>query len=69
MFRYVGLISLDRADNLVDGHGPLFENLQNTQPARLSQNLESSGHQVDHFPANHGRLLLDAAVKLVCFTI
>lgn len=53
MFRYVGLIPLQRMDNLVDRHGPLLEHLQNTQAARLPQDLEPTGNKFDHFAVDH----------------
>lgn len=55
MFRYVGLTSAECLHDLVDRQGPLLEKLQETQAAGLSQDLESSGYNFDHFAVNHGR--------------
>jgi len=61
MLRDVGLVSLQGVDNLVDRHGPLFQRLQNAQPARFSQYLESPGHKFDHFAVDHWSAHLDAS--------
>jgi hypothetical protein len=37
--------------------------LQNAQPARFSQDLESSGNKFDHFAVNHWITRLDASGK------
>ena len=63
MLRDVGLISFQGIDDLVDRHGPLFQRLQNAQPARFSQDLESSGNKFDHFAVNHWITRLDASGK------
>lgn len=46
-------MSFEHIDNLVDRHGVLFKHFQNTQPARLSQDLESPGNKFDHFAVDH----------------
>jgi len=56
MLRYVRLISVQAAGDLVDGHSPALQCLQDAQAAGFSKYLESPGYQVDCFFV-HRRLL------------
>jgi len=53
VFRYIGLIPVQLADNLVNGHCTALKCLQDTEAARLSENLESAGDQLDHLLVDH----------------
>ena len=53
VFRYVGLISVQLADNLVNGHCTALKCLQDAEAARLPENLESAGDQLDHLLVDH----------------
>ena len=54
VFRYVGLIPVQLADNLVNGHCTALKCLQDAEAARLPENLESAGDQLDHLLVDHG---------------
>ena len=53
VFRYVGLIPVQLADNLVNGHCTALKCLQDAEAARFSENLESAGDQLDHLLVDH----------------
>ena len=53
VFRYVGLIPFQLADNLVNGHCTALKCLQDAEAARLPENLESAGDQLDHLLVDH----------------
>ena len=53
VFRYVGLIPVQLADNLVNGHFTVLKCLQDAEAARFPENLESAGDQLDHLLVDH----------------
>jgi len=53
VFRYVGLIPFQLADNLVNGHCTVLKCLQDAEAARFPENLESAGDQLDHLLVDH----------------
>ena len=53
VFRYVGLIPVQFADNLANGHCTALKCLQDAEAARLPENLESAGDQLDHLLVDH----------------
>ena len=53
VFRYVGLIPVQLDDNLVNGHCTALKCLQDAEAARLPENLESAGDQLDHLLVDH----------------
>jgi hypothetical protein len=54
VFRYVGLIPVQLADDLVHGPCTALKCLQDAEAARLPENLESPGDQLDHLLVDHG---------------
>lgn len=53
VFRDVGLIPVQLADNLINGHCTALKCLQDAEPARFPENLESAGDQLDHLLVDH----------------
>jgi hypothetical protein len=53
VFRYVGLIPVQLADNLVNGHCTTLKCLQDAEAARFPENLESAGDHLDHLLVDH----------------
>lgn len=53
VFRYIGLIPVQLADNLINGHCPALKCLQDADAAGFPENLESARDQLDHLLVDH----------------
>lgn len=67
VFRYIGLIPVQLADNLINGHCTALKCLQDAEAARLPKYLKPVRDQLDHFLVDHR--LLSGRTKRVLFTI